>query len=1105
MPEHASSWADRAARLEAIRCGLASLRTERPWESRAAGRPDANIADPVGKVCVAKDGWARSRLRDDNQADNAEDAPARAACFEKPRCGGSDSGDSCAQRNARPDVLRQKAGSRLGMHARKQDEPASEAHGPPVVAASLYDSDDAAVHTLRPFHKPEEYASSGASAVDGVSVQKSCRQADSKAPEGSSESTCETLAPHVYLKPHPSPPPAPRELDLSAIRLDTVHGVADSSASPQHPPPPPAPHEPDPCSSAMRPDSRLCTHQRVRDAAAQPQRPPKPTVPQQASSPFQSVTPRRVLRGRPLRSSSPARSPATPGGQRLKSASPGHPLSGFHPCPAPPASATSAQSSTELTEQLGADLHLSGKALGQSPSWSKLRPPSQATAEQRLPTKPSYHPEAQAVDDMVASVQEPRVITSSSSTPGPKSTSFAREPHSSMNLKAGDKKVVAAASTSAAKDARGHKYSQHEQTHASRPLPEGSGDRSTAVAGCTSESIDHSRSAATGNLLDELRKLRGEAHCVRSRAAADDTAGTNRRPGELWKTMELKLFLRRERLQDLLSILQKSIPACSLDSLLALPDHELVRLLGEPPPQGDTSLLPSLLQSLAEERVRRGVSQHAAATEEFEQSTEAMKDAENALELGQLDMCPQHDTEVRTKMSEAGGSIAPSELKSSESQRGEMSTSSAMCPPESQPSSSQPARSLAEASMTEVPQESRVMTEASWNESQVDCLGMSISEAVHPFASKTLSCEQAHMAEINALAATAESSPTGISWDDSQWLLRETGASQAVRQPASPGPSNQPDRRLSSSFQPPHRDQPCTPKQVEAMPRQLLRSASNSSTSSVALNCSVRSMANSFQPLQRQSQPCTPKQGQATLRASPRPRPQQMAPPSSNYEPPERIHPCTPKVGQATPQPPPRLAAQQTGSAGISGNSSGSSRPRARQARIRELLCRMDSLQTPCQADLSRVEARQKQAAEKHIRQRSPMPGASLNDRPSTSGLSPSLSGRRSRSLMDLVSTGSGPQYSARRACPIEPSALDDVMARLPAQAVSASGGLNSGSASTGPEPCSICLEVPTAGEVVTTLLCCHWYHTECIREWLLHSRFCPLCKALAVPEELGT
>eukprot|EP00435_Cladocopium_sp_Y103_P031281 s31_g7.t2 len=46
-------------------------------------------------------------------------------------------------------------------------------------------------------------------------------------------------------------------------------------------------------------------------------------------------------------------------------------------------------------------------------------------------------------------------------------------------------------------------------------------------------------------------------------------------------------------------------------------------------------------------------------------------------------------------------------------------------------------------------------------------------------------------------------------------------------------------------------------------------------------------------------------------------------------------------------------------------------------------------------------------------------------------------------------------------------------------------------------EPCTICLEIPTSGEVVTTLPCCHWYHTECIREWLLHARLCPLCKTV--------
>ena len=34
-------------------------------------------------------------------------------------------------------------------------------------------------------------------------------------------------------------------------------------------------------------------------------------------------------------------------------------------------------------------------------------------------------------------------------------------------------------------------------------------------------------------------------------------------------------------------------------------------------------------------------------------------------------------------------------------------------------------------------------------------------------------------------------------------------------------------------------------------------------------------------------------------------------------------------------------------------------------------------------------------------------------------------------------------------------------------------------------EPCTICLEMPSSGEMVTTLPCCHWYHTECIRATL--------------------
>mmetsp|Transcript_50488 Transcript_50488/g.113434 ORF Transcript_50488/g.113434 Transcript_50488/m.113434 type:complete len:295 (+) Transcript_50488:3-887(+) len=161
------------------------------------------------------------------------------------------------------------------------------------------------------------------------------------------------------------------------------------------------------------------------------------------------------------------------------------------------------------------------------------------------------------------------------------------------------------------------------------------------------------------------------------------------------------------------------------------------------------------------------------------------------------------------------------------------------------------------------------------------------------------------------------------------------------------------------------------------------------------------------------------------------------------------------------------------------------SRPHTRRARIRELLKRLDVAQSPCLADRLRVDARQKQAKERHIRHAS---GAV-----SSASLSPALSLRRSRSFMDLVAHESEPHFShLSRRGPVDASVLDDVVSRLPAKPVT----------SCARETCTICLEVPTAGEVITTLPCCHWYHAECIREWLLHSRLCPLCKAPVVPEE---
>ncbi|XP_051124516.1 probable E3 ubiquitin-protein ligase RHG1A isoform X2 [Andrographis paniculata] len=45
-------------------------------------------------------------------------------------------------------------------------------------------------------------------------------------------------------------------------------------------------------------------------------------------------------------------------------------------------------------------------------------------------------------------------------------------------------------------------------------------------------------------------------------------------------------------------------------------------------------------------------------------------------------------------------------------------------------------------------------------------------------------------------------------------------------------------------------------------------------------------------------------------------------------------------------------------------------------------------------------------------------------------------------------------------------------------------------------EPCSICREEYNNGENVGVLNCGHDFHTECIKQWLMHKNLCPICKA---------
>lgn len=166
-----------------------------------------------------------------------------------------------------------------------------------------------------------------------------------------------------------------------------------------------------------------------------------------------------------------------------------------------------------------------------------------------------------------------------------------------------------------------------------------------------------------------------------------------------------------------------------------------------------------------------------------------------------------------------------------------------------------------------------------------------------------------------------------------------------------------------------------------------------------------------------------------------------------------------------------------------------SARPQTRRARIRELLRALEV--QPCPWEVARVAARQQQAHDRHLSHRSRSPSSSSIAPPSSLS-HPAGPVRRSRSLMDLIADPPG-SYIATSAGPVPLEILDDIVARLPL--VPVPPGRN--------EPCTICLECPQPGEMVTTLPCCHWYHRDCIREWLSHSQLCPLCKGPALPNNL--
>lgn len=46
---------------------------------------------------------------------------------------------------------------------------------------------------------------------------------------------------------------------------------------------------------------------------------------------------------------------------------------------------------------------------------------------------------------------------------------------------------------------------------------------------------------------------------------------------------------------------------------------------------------------------------------------------------------------------------------------------------------------------------------------------------------------------------------------------------------------------------------------------------------------------------------------------------------------------------------------------------------------------------------------------------------------------------------------------------------------------------------------CAICLEEYKEYESISTLICSHEFHADCIRRWMLHKNICPLCKSVGL------
>lgn len=61
---------------------------------------------------------------------------------------------------------------------------------------------------------------------------------------------------------------------------------------------------------------------------------------------------------------------------------------------------------------------------------------------------------------------------------------------------------------------------------------------------------------------------------------------------------------------------------------------------------------------------------------------------------------------------------------------------------------------------------------------------------------------------------------------------------------------------------------------------------------------------------------------------------------------------------------------------------------------------------------------------------------------------------------------------------------------------------MDSGGAATGADcdcaicySCAVCYTEYAPEEEVRALPCLHFYHRECIDQWLMHHRICPICK----------